>query len=326
MHFLKPGLRVEKSEDNALAFSCRRQIQPTARPLASDLWTDRRQQQWRTSACDRATEDIEPFLQLTHLVVECESQQQFDPIMVHTNDSGFLALTILVFFFLCSVSPSTVCLFTAHKLYVHAPSRLLHFLVNFLEYERQRVESFSVDLFGRKYSWNNAKEGGGKYCFGKCGHGLGLTVLPLPLASFFSTALTFNFWIFPACWSAVSIALAISWMPGSFNSFSCSTIPRRGMLEMNFSHFEIVWNCPCCPQIHMLLPTSLMCSQNSHGLSLCLFHLSKETGCFFEAQHFHSTCLLLRYSCHFLSFHPAWMRYSELEPELLLLSVFCAAK
>ena len=31
-------------------------------------------------ARDRATEDIEPFLQLTHLVVECESQQQFDLI------------------------------------------------------------------------------------------------------------------------------------------------------------------------------------------------------------------------------------------------------
>ena len=32
----------------------------------------------------------------------------------------------IVFFFLCSASPSTVCLFTARKLYVHAPS-LLHF-------------------------------------------------------------------------------------------------------------------------------------------------------------------------------------------------------
>ena len=29
----------------------------------------------------RATEDIEPFLQLTRLVVECESQQQFDLII-----------------------------------------------------------------------------------------------------------------------------------------------------------------------------------------------------------------------------------------------------
>ena len=31
-----------------------------------------------------------------------------------------------------------------------------------LEYELQCFESFSVDLFGRKYSWNNAEEDGGK--------------------------------------------------------------------------------------------------------------------------------------------------------------------
>ena len=31
-----------------------------------------------------------------------------------------------------------------------------------LEYELQRVESFTVDPFGRKYSWNNAKEDRGK--------------------------------------------------------------------------------------------------------------------------------------------------------------------
>ena len=44
-----------------------------------------------------------------------------------SNDSRFLALAIFIFFFLCSVSPSTVCLFTARKLYAHAPSPLLHF-------------------------------------------------------------------------------------------------------------------------------------------------------------------------------------------------------
>ena len=30
-----------------------------------------------------------------------------------------------------------------------------------LEYELQHVESFSTDPFGRKYSWNDAKEDGG---------------------------------------------------------------------------------------------------------------------------------------------------------------------
>ena len=31
-----------------------------------------------------------------------------------------------------------------------------------LEYELQRFESFSVDPFGCKYSWNDAEEDGGK--------------------------------------------------------------------------------------------------------------------------------------------------------------------
>ena len=42
-----------------------------------------------------------------------------------------------------------------------------------LEYELQRVESFSVDLCGCKYSWNDAEEDGGKTDrFGTCGQGL----------------------------------------------------------------------------------------------------------------------------------------------------------
>ena len=35
-------------------------------------------------------------------------------LTAHTNDSGFLALAIVVFFLLCSDSPSTVCLQRAH--------------------------------------------------------------------------------------------------------------------------------------------------------------------------------------------------------------------
>ena len=31
-----------------------------------------------------------------------------------------------------------------------------------LEYELRRVEPFTMDPFGRKYSWNDAKEDGGK--------------------------------------------------------------------------------------------------------------------------------------------------------------------
>ena len=39
-----------------------------------------------------------------------------------------------------------------------------------LEYELQRVES--LDLFGRKYFWNDASEDGEKDSFGTCGNGV----------------------------------------------------------------------------------------------------------------------------------------------------------
>ena len=85
---------------------------------------------------------------------------------------------IFIFFFLCSVSSSTVCFFTASKLNVHAPSLLLCFwwiwsATYRLEYELQRVEALTMDPFGRKYSWNNSeKDWVKKDCFGTCGHGL----------------------------------------------------------------------------------------------------------------------------------------------------------
>ena len=51
---------------------------------------------------------------------------------------------------LCSIFPSTVCLYTACKFYAHAPLLFLCFLVNFkrhlfigLEYELKHVESFT---------------------------------------------------------------------------------------------------------------------------------------------------------------------------------------
>ena len=51
-------------------------------------------------------------MQPTRLVVECELQKQFDFMIGHTKDSGFLALAIFVFFLLFSGCPSTVCLFS----------------------------------------------------------------------------------------------------------------------------------------------------------------------------------------------------------------------
>ena len=41
------------------------------------------------------------------------------------------------------------------------------------ECELQCFQSFSVDPYGHKYSWNDAEEDGGKKdCFGTCGQGL----------------------------------------------------------------------------------------------------------------------------------------------------------
>ena len=78
-------------------------------------------------ACFHPTEDIEPFLQLTRLIVECESQQEFDVINGPTNESGILVIAIVIFFLLRSDSLSTVCLYTEHKLNAHALSLFLFF-------------------------------------------------------------------------------------------------------------------------------------------------------------------------------------------------------
>lgn len=55
-------------------------------------------------------------------VVQREAQQQFILII----DSGFLAWDVFPFSLL-RLFPSTVCLYTMHKLYAYVPSFLLHF-------------------------------------------------------------------------------------------------------------------------------------------------------------------------------------------------------
>ena len=71
--FLKPGLRVEKSENAALAFSCGQRIHilcmsmtPTPHPSTSSLWPlnpapSRNNNNGRLHACVLAAEDIEPI-------------------------------------------------------------------------------------------------------------------------------------------------------------------------------------------------------------------------------------------------------------------------
>ena len=110
--FLKPVLGVEKSANAALAFLCGQQIcipsetmKPSPHPSTSCLRplnpaTSNNNNSGGLHACVCAAEDIEPFLQLTRLVVECESQQRFD--LINGPHKRLL---------LCLVSLS-VCLFT----------------------------------------------------------------------------------------------------------------------------------------------------------------------------------------------------------------------
>ena len=88
--FLKTGLRVEKSENAALPFSFGQRIRilseimtPSPHPSTSCLRplspaTSHNNNNGGLHAHVHGAEHIEPFLQLTRLVVEWESQQHFD--------------------------------------------------------------------------------------------------------------------------------------------------------------------------------------------------------------------------------------------------------
>ena len=90
--FLKMGLRVQKSQNAALPFPCGQQIRilsetmtPSPHPSTSSLGplnpttshNNNNNNNGGLHAHVRAAEDIEPVLELTRLVVECEPQQQF---------------------------------------------------------------------------------------------------------------------------------------------------------------------------------------------------------------------------------------------------------
>ena len=179
-HFFATGLRVEKSEKAALPFCAQRirilseRMMPSPHPLTSCLQPlnpatscYNNNNNGGLHACVRATEDIEPFLQRTCLVVECESQQQFDLIIGPHKQFWFpctshfrLLLVVFGFSFYCPFVYST-----------HSLSLLPRFWR--IEYELQRFLMFSVYPYGRKYSWNDAEEDGGKKDhFHTCGRAL----------------------------------------------------------------------------------------------------------------------------------------------------------
>ena len=107
--FFKSGLRntafAFKVCDESAYFVCQWRNRPTPRPLTLDLLTPRHLITTTTTMVD--------------YMFVFMPQKILDWIMNNR-------LAISVFFLLCWVSPSTVCLFTVCNLYVHAPS-LLHF-------------------------------------------------------------------------------------------------------------------------------------------------------------------------------------------------------
>ena len=73
----------------------------------------------------------------------------------------FICVLVCVYMSVCE------CVCMCVYICAHTPSLLLHFwwissATYRLEYELQCVESFSMDPFGCKYSWNDAKEDGEK--------------------------------------------------------------------------------------------------------------------------------------------------------------------
>ena len=90
-------------------------------------------------------------------------------------------LAIFVFFFLCFVSTSTVCLSIQCASFMHMLRLFFSVFGEFqapyrLEYELQRVESFTMDLFGRSYPETIPRKTGEKnHHFDTCGHGPTLT-------------------------------------------------------------------------------------------------------------------------------------------------------
>ena len=163
--FLKTGLRVEKSENVALPLSCGRRIRILSKMMTLSPHPatshNNNNNNGGLHARVRATEDIEPFLQLTCLAL---SQQQFNLINGPHKRFWFPCTSHLL---LGVFGFSVYCLFTARKLNAHAPCLLLCFwwmssATYRLEYEPQRFRSFSVNPCGCKHSWNDAEEDGEK--------------------------------------------------------------------------------------------------------------------------------------------------------------------
>ena len=128
--FLKPEiwktlpLRSPVYSESAY-FAYRWRHRPTPRPLAFDFLT----LQHLITTTTTTTTMADYILVLQKILSLSGLRGQNILFLCHYAEQKRIMdnrIRHIVFFFLCSASPSTVCLFTARKLYVHAPS-LLHF-------------------------------------------------------------------------------------------------------------------------------------------------------------------------------------------------------
>ena len=124
--FFKPGLRLKKLkmppvhsrvDSEPVYVMYRWSHRPAPRPLnpATSHNNNKNNNNGGLHACVHAAEDMEPI----------RVTRQNTLLLCH-----YAEWKSMIVFLLCSVSPSTVCLYTAHKLYAHAPSLLLHFQSN----------------------------------------------------------------------------------------------------------------------------------------------------------------------------------------------------
>ena len=194
MHFFETWSQGGKSENAALAFSCGRQICILCISMMQSP--------------QPSTSSLRPLNSVTS---HNNNNNNNGSSATMLSKKGLWTMDLPCSSSFCLVSPSTVCLYTARKLYAQAPSLLLCFgwissATYRIEYELQRVESFTMNPFGHKYSWNDAKEAGGKKdCFSTCGHGLRVGRATCGLL----TQLAFM-WVGKARWAQVWMVVKLS--------------------------------------------------------------------------------------------------------------------
>ena len=179
--FLKPGLRVEKSQNIALArvdsesaYSAHWwRHHPTPRPLAFHLLTPQCLLTTTTMADYLLVSMLQKIMSLSGLL------GQNIMLLCHYAEQKRIMdnrLAIFIFFLLCSVSPSTVCLYTVRKFYAQASSLLLCFWwISSATYipeiwTKARWVIYNGSVWMQIFQY--AKGDGGNNCFDTCAHGL----------------------------------------------------------------------------------------------------------------------------------------------------------